>query len=147
MLSINTKAPEFNLPDQLGKEHRLSDYLGKWVLLYFYPKDDTPGCTIEACSFRDNLPQFEKLNLQVLGVNADSVASHVDFVNKHGLNFTILSDETKKTISDYQAGGIFTKRISYLINPVGLIVKTYDRVNPETHVGEVKKDLQGLISK
>jgi len=145
MLSINTKAPEFNLPDQSGKEHHLSDYLGKWVLLYFYPKDDTPGCTTEACSFRDNLPQFEKLNLQVLGISADSVQSHVDFVNKHGLNFVILSDEAKKTISDYQAGGIFTKRISYLINPEGTIVKTYDKVNPETHAEEVEKDLLAIV--
>lgn len=145
MLPINTKAPDFNLPDQLGKEHQLSDYLGKWVLLYFYPKDDTPGCTKEACSFRDNLPQFEKLNLQVLGVNADSVTSHADFVNKHGLNFVLLSDEAKKTITDYQAGGLFTKRISYLINPEGIIMKSYDKVNPETHAGEVEKDLSELI--
>lgn len=96
MLQINTKAPEFTLQDQLGKTHSLKDYKGRWVLLYFYPKDDTPGCTKEACNFRDNLPHFEKLDLQVLGVSSDSVASHAKFADKYGLNFTILADESKK---------------------------------------------------
>ena len=144
MLQINTKAPEFTLSDQLGKTHSLKDYKGRWILLYFYPKDDTPGCTKEACNFRDNLPHFEKLDLQVLGVSSDSVASHAKFAEKYGLNFTILADESKKTIDDYDAGGLITKRVSYLINPNGIIYKTYPDVNPATHADEVEKDMLAL---
>lgn len=145
MLPINIKAPDFSLSDQSGQEHRLKDYKGRWVLLYFYPKDDTPGCTKEACNFRDNLPHFEKLDLQVLGVSSDSVVSHAKFASKYGLNFLILADESKQTIRDYQADGVFTKRVSYLINPEGMIYKTYPNVNPAIHAEEVKKDMQALI--
>lgn len=144
MLPINSKAPAFTLPDQLGKPHSLKDYLGQWVLLYFYPKDDTKGCTTEACSFRDNLPNFATAGLQVLGVSADSVGSHAKFAKKYSLNFTILADENKEVIKAYGAEGIFTKRISYLINPQGVIAKVYTKVDPSTHAAEVKGDLESL---
>jgi len=145
MLVTNTKAPDFTLLDQFGKTHSLKDYLGRWVLLYFYPKDDTPGCTKEACSFRDNLPHFDKLDLQILGVSADTVESHAKFANKYALNFTILADESKKVIGDYQADGIFTKRVSYLIDPKGMIFKVYPKVDPAIHADEVKKDLESVL--
>ncbi|MFA6131477.1 MAG: peroxiredoxin [Patescibacteria group bacterium] len=147
MIKINTKAPEFTLFDQAGEQHSLNDYLGKWVLLYFYPKDDTPGCTKEACSFRDNLPVFNGLNLQVLGISTDSVDSHRRFAEKNSLNFTILSDTLKQTLKNYDAGGVFTKRISYLINPEGVISKIYTKVNPSFHAEEVKNDLSVLQNK
>ena len=141
MLLEQTKAPDFNLPDQHGQNHSLSDYLGQWVLVYFYPKDDTPGCTTEACSMRDNLPAFEKLKLKVLGISADSPESHQEFIKKYGLNFTLLADINKTVINEYGAGGTFVKRISYLINPEGNIYKAYPKVDPSTHVAEVLQDL------
>ena len=137
MLLENVKAPEFDLFDQDGRSHKLADYRGQWILLYFYPKDDTPGCTVEACSFRDNLPKFNKLNIKVLGISADQITSHKKFQEKFGLNFILLADPDKKVITDYQAKGIFTKRISYLINPEGMIVKTYAKVDPKIHADEV----------
>lgn len=142
MLSSKIPAPDFTLPDQNAVDHKLSDYLGQWVLIYFYPKDDTPGCTIEACSIQDNLPKFQDLKIKVLGISADSTSSHQKFAQKYGLNFTLLSDDKKEVIKKYEADGIFTKRISYLINPQGQIFKAYENVNPETHVVEVLEDLK-----
>jgi peroxiredoxin Q/BCP len=133
-------APDFSLPDQNGKEHKLSDYKGKWVLLYFYPKDDTPGCTKEACAIRDNLPDFKKLKTIVLGVSADSVKSHGKFVEKYQLPFTLLADEDKKVIKQYGAWD----RTSFLIDPRGKIVKIYEKVKPETHAEEVLMDLRNF---
>lgn len=152
MLSINTPAPSFNLPDQNGKFHSLNQYVGSWVLLYFYPKDMTPGCTTEACSFRDHYEQL-KNNVVVLGVSADSVKSHQKFAQKHQLPFPLLSDESKDTIKAYQAWGpkkfmgrefLGVRRISYLINPAGQIAKAYPTVNPKTHVEEVLRDVNAL---
>src|SRR3989344_7953311 len=100
-LSVGDAAPDFTLLDQDGKERRLSDYLGKSVLLYFYPKDDTPGCTTEACSFRDNLPRFEKSDIIVLGISKDSVKAHKKFSEKFGLPFTLLADTERKVIEIY----------------------------------------------
>ncbi len=96
MIKLGTKAPAFSLLDQDGKKHTLAECLGKWVLLYFYPKDDTSGCTAEACAIRDELPHFKKLKLGVFGVSIDSVASHRKFADKYGLPFTLLSDEDCK---------------------------------------------------
>lgn len=144
MLAIGTKAPEFAAPDQAGKIHNLSDYAGKWVLLYFYPKDFTSGCTTEACTLRDNYDGFKKINAVVLGVSNDSVESHAGFAKEHTLPFTILSDADKKIIDAYEASGVWTKRISYLIDPDGVIAKTYDSVKPEAHAAEVLKDLTEL---
>lgn len=142
MLTIKNPAPDFTLSDQNAQHRTLSNYLGQWVLLYFYPKDDTPGCTIEACSIQSNLPDFKKLNIVVLGISADSVESHQQFAGKYNLHFSLLADVDKEVIKKYEADGIFVKRISYLIDPEGKIYKAYDKVNPETHVTEVLKDLE-----
>ena len=147
------KAPEFNLPDQNGDMHSLEQYKGKWVILYFYPKDATPGCTKEACSFRDGREFLEEAGAVVIGVSKDSVASHKRFADKHKLNFTLLSDETAGTIKAYGSWGKKKfmgreyegiNRDTYLINPDGEIAKEYKGVNPLTTVGEILKDLESL---
>lgn len=152
-LHIGQKAPAFSLPDQDNMLHSLSDYHGKWVLLYFYPKDDTPGCTIEACSMRDNLPHFDDIKAVVLGISVDNVESHKKFAQKHNLPFTLLADTDKITVQEYgvwQSKKMFgkeitgTKRTSFLIDPQGNIAKIYPNVNPLTHAKEVLKDLQQL---
>lgn len=144
-----TMAPDFSLPDQNGETHTLKKYKGKWVILYFYPRDDTPGCTKEACSFRDNIGEFTKRGLVIVGVSKDSVASHKKFADKYHLNFTILSDESTETIKAYNAWGekkfmgrVFQgiTRSTVLINPKGEIVKTYEKVNPLTHSGQILHD-------
>lgn len=146
-------APDFTLPDQTGKAHTLSDYQGKWVLVYFYPKDDTPGCTKEACAIRDNFPDFEKLDIQVFGISVDSIASHVKFVQKYDLPFTLLADEEKDVVARYGMWGkkkfmgreyMGTSRASFLIDPEGKIAKVYEKVKPETHAEEVLRDRQEL---
>lgn len=142
MLQTNTLAPDFELQDQDGKTHKLSDYKGSNVLIYFYPKDDTPGCTKEACSLRDNYEQFSKLDLQIFGISADSVESHKKFADKYHLPFTLLADTEKKVTKLYGADGlIFINRISFLINKEGEIIKTYPKVDPSTHAAEIYEDL------
>src|SRR4030095_15616004 len=141
------KAPAFEGKDQNGKKHLLDDYRGQWLLLYFYPKDDTPGCTKEACTLRD---RFEDLKdkAQVVGVSHDKVESHAKFADKFKLPFTLLSDPEKKIIGDYGAKGFFfTTRISYLIDPKGRIAKIYRSVSPRNHAGGVLKDLEQFQSK
>ncbi|MFV1917451.1 MAG: peroxiredoxin [Patescibacteria group bacterium] len=146
MLKANDKAPGFTLPDQDGKGHSLSDYLGKWLLIYFYPKDFTSGCTKEACSFRDNFESFGS-KLQIVGISTDSVKSHKKFSEKHKLPFTLLSDADKKVIRSYGIGGlIFAKRTSFLINPKGFIEKIYEKVNPASHAEEILEDISELAS-
>lgn len=146
-------APDFTLPDQNGNDHTLSDYRGRWVVVYFYPKDDTPGCTKQACSFRDGREELERNNLTVLGISGDSVAQHKKFADKHNLNFTILSDPDKKAIEAFGAYApkkIFGKeflgihRNTYLINPEGNIVKEYRNVKPEDHAIQIIKDAMEL---
>ncbi len=153
MLKENSKAPDFSLQDQDGKIHKLSQYKGKWVLIYFYPKDDTPGCTTEACALRDNLPKFKSSKAVVLGISKDSVASHKKFAEKHGLPFTLLSDEDHKVLEKYGAWGeksfmgkIFMgiKRISFLVNPEGKIAKVYPKVKPAEHAQQVLDDIEQL---
>lgn len=145
MLSEGIKAPEFSLLDQNNIVRTLSQYKGQWILLYFYPKDDTPGCTKEACSLRDNFSEFAKNNIIVLGVSADSSKSHKEFSNKYNLDFPLLADTNKKVIRDYDANFlIFTKRISYLINPDGIIAKAYAKVIPGFHAEEVLNDVNNL---
>jgi peroxiredoxin Q/BCP len=150
---LNKTAPAFSLPDQAGKTHSLSDYKGKWVILYFYPKDMTPGCTVEACSFRDNEARLTKAGAVVLGVSADSVKRHAKFADNEQLNFPILSDEGRVVVKAYHAfgkkkfmgreyDGIF--RNTYLIDPKGIIVKVYESVSPKTHVEEILGDLAEL---
>ncbi len=152
-LKVGTKAPEFNLPDQNGKMHSLKDCAGQWVLLYFYPKDDTPGCTTEACSLRDNLPKFKKLKAEVFGVSTDSVKSHRKFADKFELPFILLSDENKELVKAYDVyhpkkfmGREFlgTMRESFLIDGKGKIVKIYEGVKPANHADEVLLDLINL---
>jgi peroxiredoxin Q/BCP len=147
------KAIDFSLPDKDGKVHKLSDYLGKWVVVYFYPKDDTPGCTLEACQFRDKSGDLTALGIVVLGISKDSVASHKKFAEKHTLNFPILSDESKETIKAYGAWGekkfmgkIFdgVLRNTYLIDAEGNLVKTYKNVTPLSHAAEIIADVKEL---
>jgi len=145
------QAHDFTLPDQDGKQHTLSDYHGKWVVLYFYPKDDTAGCTKEACSFRDNLSTLVSQNVVVVGVSADSPESHRHFINKYKLNFLLLSDESKEVIKQYDAWGKVipsVQRKTYLIDPEGNIAKYYEKVNPENHAHtkEILSDLEHLNS-
>lgn len=144
------KPTDFSLPDQDGKLHSLSDYLGKWIVLYFYPKDDTPGCTKEACNFRDSFHELQKMGVVILGVSKDSVESHKKFADKYQLNFPILSDESLETIKAYEAWGKKkfmgreydgVHRMTYLINPTGQIEKVYEKVNPLTHANQIIKYL------
>lgn len=145
MLTQNIKAPEFSLVDDSGITRTLSEFSGKTVLLYFYPKDDTPGCTKEACMIRDAYGDFEKEGIVVLGVSADSVESHVAFKQKYHLPFILLSDSSKEMIKLYQADGLLmTRRISYLISKDGFILKVYPDVDPATHAGEILKDIKSL---
>ena len=148
---INTGqvAPNFNLQDQNGEWHTLDNYKGKWVVLFFYPKDQTPGCTTEACNFRDNIFEFEKLNAQILGVSLDDVESHQAFSEKYSLPYPILADVNKECATEYGVLGKFmmmtiAKRQSFLINPEGSIVKHYKKVDPDTHTKEVIVDLKQL---
>ncbi len=141
--TLNQPAPDFTLQDQDDKSHSLSEYRGKWLLLYFYPEDDTAGCTKEACNFRDSYAQNKVPDyLQVVGISGDSVASHDAFAKKYGLNFTLLAVSEKKTIGDYGIRTVYKKRSSFLIDPDGIIRKIYDGVEPESHVEEVMRDMQ-----
>jgi len=145
------KAKNFKLLDENGENHTLSDYQGKWLVLYFYPKDDTPGCTIEACGLRDKLHELQGFGVEVVGVSKDSVQSHKKFIEKFHLNFHLLSDETKEMITAYNAWGkrVFlgkeyegTLRKTYLIDRTGEIRKIYDNVAPATHAGQILEDIK-----
>ena len=150
-MKLGQKVPTFTLPDQDGKMHSLADYTGKKVLLYFYPKDDTPGCTTEACNFRDNYKELSKMGLAILGVSKDSVKSHKKFVEKFDLPFPLLSDETGEMVEKYESWGkkkfmgreyMGVLRNSFLIDEDGKIAKIYEAVKPADHVGEVTTDIQ-----
>jgi peroxiredoxin Q/BCP len=147
------KAPHFSLPDQNNIIHALEDYLGSWILIYFYPKDDTPGCTKEACAFRDIADVYKQKNVTVIGISKDSVSSHKKFAEKHNLTFTLLSDESTNTIKEYGAWGekkfmgrTFQgiKRISFLIGPDQTIQKEYLKVDVFNHAKEILHDLESL---
>lgn len=140
MVKVGELAPAFSLPDENNKIHSLSDYIGKYVLVYFYPKDDTPGCTKEACAIRDAWKDFEKAKIVVLGVSADTPESHKLFKQKYSLPFPLLSDRDKSMISEFGAKGIGTKRVSYLIGPDGVVLKSYPKVDPALHATEILKD-------
>ena len=122
MLEIGTKAPDFELPDQNGKMHRLSDYRGQKVILYFYPKDNTSGCTKQACGFSERRPQFSEKGAVILGVSRDSVASHKKFEQNHGLGFTLLSDPEMTAI---QAYGVWQEKKLYGKTSMGIVRSTY----------------------
>lgn len=145
MLNTKTLAPNFKLLDQDGREHSLLSHRGSYVLIYFYPKDDTPGCTKEACVIRDIYKDFESNGVKVFGISTDSVESHKKFIEKYQLPFTLLSDPKKEVIKVYGAGGTFaTKRISYLVGPNGIIEKVYLKVDPTNHGIEILQDIYKL---
>jgi peroxiredoxin Q/BCP len=150
---VGVAAPPFHLQDQAGDWHSLSDYRGKWVVLYFYPKDDTPGCTTQACEFRDNIFAFNKLGAVILGISVDDVASHKQFAEEHSLPFTLLADSTKETAKSYgvlrSALGIMEIAASetFIIDPQGRIAKHYAAVDPKGHSQAVLGDLKMLESK
>lgn len=144
MLKTGTKIIDFTLLDHDKVEHKLSDFANGRVLLYFYPKDDTPGCTKEACAITEVYDDFKTAGITVLGISADSPESHKKFKEKYNLPFILLSDPTKKVIKDYGAPSIiFTKRISYLIEK-GIIIKVYPKVDPANHALEILNDLKTI---
>lgn len=148
-IQLEQSAPDFTLVDQHNKQHTLSDYQGQWVVLYFYPKDDTPGCTTEACSFRDAINHIVAKRAIVFGISLDDVASHQQFANKNKLPFSLLSDADGKvaklydSLADYWLVK-FAKRNSFIVNPAGDIAKIYKGVDPQTHVSNLLKDLSNL---
>jgi peroxiredoxin Q/BCP len=142
-------APDFELKDQGGQLHSIEDYRGKWVALYFYPRDDTPGCTTEACEFRDNIFAFRNLDCQILGVSLDDEESHKEFSEKYGLPFPLLADTEGAAAEAYGVktrilGFSIAKRQTFLIDPDGNIAKHYPKVKPDTHSQEVLADLEAL---
>lgn len=146
MLTQGTIAPDFTLADQDGNLHSLLQYRGRYVLIYFYPKDNTPGCTTEACTIRDLYKDFESNDVKVLGISADTSASHKKFADKYNLPFTLLADTNKDVVKAYGAAKtpIGIRRISYLIAPDGTIAKTYPKVTPADHGAEILKDIYAL---
>jgi len=146
---VGSPAPEFELPDQMGQLHSLEDYRNQWVVLYFYPKDDTPGCTTEACEFRDNIFAFREMNAQILGVSLDDVESHKAFAENYDLPFPLLADTEGETSVAYGVktrmfGMTVAKRQTFIIGPDGNIAKHYEKVTPEDHSTEVLSDLKKL---
>jgi peroxiredoxin Q/BCP len=141
MLKIADKAPAWSGADQDGVERSSDAYRGKWMLLYFYPKDDTPGCTTEACGLRDHFGKLQH-RIAIVGVSADSIASHEKFAKKYRLPFTLIADPSRQIIKAYGADGmIMSKRISFLIRPDGTIAKIYPSVDCAKHAAEISKDL------
>ena len=149
ILKVGDDAPTFTLPDSLGNQVSLNDYKGKWVVLYFYPKDDTPGCTTEACHFRDDFKSLEAIGAKVIGVSIDDSFSHKKFAEKYNLPFPLLSDASGEVASRYGALNNFlviklAKRYTYLINSQGKIAKIYLSVDTSKHSQEIIDDLKGL---
>ncbi len=144
-------APGFELRDQDGHLHSLEDYRDQWVAVYFYPKDDTPGCTTEACEFRDEIFAFKELDCQILGVSLDDEVSHKAFADKFSLPFPLLADTDGTTSEAYGVktkmfGMTVAKRQTFLIDPSGRVVKHYTKVDPDTHSQQVLADLKALIN-
>ena len=148
--AVGKPAPAFKLQDQMGKWHSLADYKGKWVALYFYPKDDTPGCTTQACGFRDNVFAFNKEGAVIVGISVDEVASHKEFAEKHSLPFTILADSDKAVTRSYGVLKTYmgvmemARRDTFIIDPQGRVAKHYESVNPEGHSQVVLADIKAL---
>lgn len=149
--TVGDPAPGFKLQDQRGDWHKLEDYRGTWLAVYFYPRDDTPGCTTEACNFRDNIYAFKAIDAAVVGISVDDVESHRKFSDKYKLPFVILADTEGSTAEAY---GVLrdwklvqiASRQSFLINPEGVLVKHYEEVDPDTHTQEVLADLKALMA-
>lgn len=152
-IAVGSPAPDFDLADQAETRHRLKDYAGKWLLIYFYPKDDTPGCTTEACALKENFHALQKAGCAILGISADSRKKHAAFAGKYGLPFPLLADTEKTMITAY---GVWRKkkfmgreymgiaRVSFLLGPDQTIVKIYDPVKPDVHAAEVLKDVKAM---
>lgn len=149
---VGEAAPDFELPDQNGVKHSLKEYAGKWVVLYFYPKDDTPGCTQEACAFRDDMHKLEALGAQVVGISVDDSSSHAEFAKKYHLPFPLLADKSAEVAARY--GALMdlwvlkiAKRYTFLIDPQGKVAKVYLKVETSRHSQEIIEDLKQLIQK
>lgn len=147
--AVGDPAPEFELADQDGNLHSLEDYRNQWVVLYFYPKDQTPGCTTEACEFRDNIFAFRDLGAQILGVSLDDVDSHKEFAEEYSLPFPLLADTEGNTATAYGVktrmfGMTVAKRQTFIIAPDGTIARHYEKVKPDVHSAEVLADLKTL---
>ncbi len=141
-LAVGSYAPGFTVKDTNGNTVSLSNFKGKTVVLYFYPKDDTPGCTKQACSFRDNIDQYESKDVVILGVSADDEASHQAFTQKFNLNFPLLADTDKILIKAYDVdGGGYAKRVTYVIDGEGKIIHVDNAVNTSTHAGDILSKL------
>jgi len=154
MVKIHTKAPEFNLMNENGESVRLSEYAGKPVIVYFYPQDDTPGCTTEACNFRDDYGTYSDLGVKIIGISPDTVDSHLEFKEKYHLPFSLLSDPDHQTASAYGAWGKKEKegkeyegiyRTSFIIDQQGDIVKIFEGVDPANHSREVLDEVRKII--
>ncbi|MCL4420011.1 thioredoxin-dependent thiol peroxidase [Patescibacteria group bacterium] len=145
LLNVGDTAPDFSSVDQNGKPVRLSDFKGKPVVVYFYPKDDTPGCTKEACNFRDNYSEYEKAGVKVLGISVDDPHSHKKFEEKYSLNFTLVADHERKISENFGVlGDRNAKRVTYIIGKDGKIAHVYPKVSPDEHAVEVMKKLKEL---
>ena len=149
MIELKQFAPDFLLNDAHGALHKLEDYQGHWLVIYFYPKDNTPGCTKEACALRDDSDKFADLNTKVIGISTDNSKSHLNFSEKQSLPFTLLADPVGKVSSAYGAlfklGPVkFCKRHSFIIDPAGKVAKIYRKVSPSLHSQELLLDLQAL---
>ena len=145
LLKIGEKAPDFESVDQDGRPVKLTDFTGKPVIVYFYPADDTPGCTAEACSFRDNINAYEQAGVKVLGVSVNTQNSHRKFADKYNLNFTLVVDNSKKIASDYGVLGTRSaSRVTYIVGPDGKIAYVYPKVSPKDHAPEVMQKLREL---
>jgi len=148
-VQLGEKAPMFDLFDQYGNPHQLLDYRGRWLILYFYPKDDTPGCTTEACNFRDDIFTIHDLGAEVVGISVDNIESHASFAEKHGLPYPLLSDGDAAVADSYGSAWSLgpvkiAKRHSFIIDPEGNIAMIYREVDPTSHSQEIIKDLKRL---
>jgi peroxiredoxin Q/BCP len=154
-ISAGGPAPDFTLPDEDGRNHSLSDYQGGPVVLYFYPKDDTPGCTKEACGFRDDYSEYREAGVTILGISPDSSKSHTKFINKYDLSFPLLADTDRKVIELYDVWGLKKQfgrefegvlRTTFLISGDGMIFKVFEKVRPADHSAEILAALGELES-
>ena len=146
---VGAAAPAFELADQTGETRRLEDFSGKWLVLYFYPKDNTPGCTTQACDFRDNIFAFRRLGAEIVGISLDDIDSHKQFAEEHGLPFTLLADEGGAVAREYgvlRSFGVvdLASRQTFLISPEGVIARHYEKVDLDTHSADVLKDIESL---